>query len=84
MGTTVDRVRHLDGKHQDLSVWHVTTEVTDKLTVNFWMGIVRDGGSVAQVGFVPDHKVAMTSDSFDALVERALARLDAMSVPKSG
>jgi DNA-directed RNA polymerase specialized sigma24 family protein len=84
MGTTVDRVRHVDAKHQDLSVWHVTTEVTDKLTVSFWLGIVRDGTAVAEVGFVPDPKVGMTADAFNALVERALARLDAMPAPKSG
>jgi DNA-directed RNA polymerase specialized sigma24 family protein len=84
MGTQVERVRHLDGKHQDLSVWHLTTEVTDELTVTFWMGIVRDGTSVAQVGFVPDKSVGMSSDAFNALVGRALARLDAMPPPKSG
>ncbi|WP_085874595.1 MULTISPECIES: sigma-70 family RNA polymerase sigma factor [unclassified Nocardioides] len=84
MGTQVERVRHLDGKHLDVSVWHLTTEVTDKLTVSFWMGIVRDGTSIAQVGFVPDKSVGMSSDAFNALVGRALARLDAMPPPKSG
>jgi DNA-directed RNA polymerase specialized sigma24 family protein len=84
MGTQVERVRHVDGKHRDVSVWHLTTEVTDKLTISFWMGIVRDGRSIAQVGFVPDKSVGMSSDAFNALVERALARLDAMPSPKSG
>jgi DNA-directed RNA polymerase specialized sigma24 family protein len=84
MGTQVERVRHYDAKRQDISVWHVTTEVTDDQTLSFWMGIVRDRTSIAQVGFVPDPKVGMTSDAFNALVERALARLDAMTTPKSG
>ncbi|CAN5568198.1 hypothetical protein BH11ACT8_BH11ACT8_19900 [soil metagenome] len=84
IGTQVERVRNVEDKHVDLSIWHLTTEVTDTLTVNFWMGIVRDHTSVAQVGFVPDPHVGMTSDAFNALVERALARLDAMPPPKSG
>lgn len=83
MGTQVERVRHVDDQHQDLSVWHLTTEVTDEQTLTFWMGIVRDGASLAQIGFVPDPKVTMTADAFNALAERALARLDAMPAPKS-
>ena len=83
MGTEVKRVQHLDGTHEDLSIWHITTAVSDKVSVSFWMGIVRDGTSVAQVSFVPDPKVGMTPDAFDALVARALARLDAMPPLKS-
>ena len=57
-GTDVVRVADVSTKQQDLTVWHVTTEISDDETVTYLMGIVRDGGSVAQVGFVPDGKVA--------------------------
>ncbi len=53
MGTEVERVAHADGPHRDLTVWHVTTEISDEQSVRFLMGIVRDGTSIAQVGFVP-------------------------------
>lgn len=83
-GTQVDRIRHVDSQQRDLTVWRVTTEVTDERSVSFLMGIVRRGTSLAQVGFVPDPKAEMHADAFVALVERALARLDAMPPPKSG
>ncbi|WP_284533574.1 hypothetical protein [Nocardioides sp. T2.26MG-1] len=83
-GTQVDRISHVAGKHRDLTVWRVTTEVTDERSVSFLMGIVRDGTSLAQVGFVPDPKAEMRGAAFVTLVERALARLEAMPPPKSG
>jgi hypothetical protein len=83
MGTEVRQVKTHAGKRSDLTIWHVTTEVTDDLSVSFWMGIIRNGTSVGQVGFVPDPKVGMTTEAFNAVVERALERLDAMPRPKS-
>ncbi len=80
-GTEVDRISHLDAKHRDLTVWRVTTEITDKRSVSFLMGIVRLRTSLAQVGFVSDPPAEMTSKDFTALVERALERLDAMPRP---
>jgi hypothetical protein len=81
MGTEVTRVRHVTGKHDDLSVWHVTTEISDDVSVNFLMGVVRHDTAVAQVGFVPAPKVTMAPGAFEALVERARVRLAAMSAP---
>ncbi|ABL83086.1 MULTISPECIES: hypothetical protein [unclassified Nocardioides] len=81
MGTQVDRIRQLEGKHRDLTVWRVTTEISDQRSVSYLMGIVRDRTSVAQVGFVPDPAGGMSADDFVALVERALARLEAMPRP---
>ena len=63
---------------RDLSVWRVRTQVSDKTTVTFYMGVVRNGGAVAQVGFVPDRTHTMTTAQFVALVRRASERLDAM------
>lgn len=84
MGTDVVRVSHLESKQRDLSVWRVTIEISDKDSVTFLMGIVRDGTSIAQVGFVPGPKVDMARGAFIALVQRALDRLDAMPRPKTG
>ena len=81
MGTQVDRIRQLEAKHRDLTVWRVTTEISDDRSVSFLMGIVRDRTSLAQVGFVPDPAGRMSPDDFVALAERALARLDAMPRP---
>ncbi len=80
-GTQVDRISHVAGKHRDLTVWRVTTEITDDRSVSFLMGIVRLRTSIAQVGFVSDPEAEMTGRAFGALVERALARLGAMPAP---
>ncbi len=75
LGTKVLRVAN--GPNQ--SVWRVRTQVSDKQTVTFYMGVVRKGGAVAQVGFVPDGSHTMTPGQFVALVHRAGERLAAMS-----
>ena len=54
LGTKVASVRQVATARRDLGVWRVTTEITDDTTISFLMGIVRDGTSLAQVGFVPD------------------------------
>ena len=82
LGTDVVRVADVSTKKQDLTVWHVTTEISDNETVTYLMGIVRDGGSVAQVGFVPDGKVQMAPGAFVALVHRALDRLPALAAKR--
>ena len=84
LGTDVTPVADVSTKTTDLSVWHVRTEISDKSTVDFLMGIARDGTSVAQVGFVPSSKVTMPPGTFPALVRRALDRLPAMPPPAKG
>ena len=74
LGTTVQRI----AGGRDLTVWRVRTQVTDKTTVTFYMGVVHNGGAVAQVGFVPDRAHSMTTQQFVALVRRASERLGAM------
>jgi DNA-directed RNA polymerase specialized sigma24 family protein len=71
------KVQRLAGG-RDLAAWRVRTQVSDKTTVTFYMGVVRNGGTVAQVGFVPDRTHTMTTAQFVALVRRASERLDAM------
>jgi DNA-directed RNA polymerase specialized sigma24 family protein len=63
---------------RDLAAWRVRTQVSDKTTVTYYMGVVRNGGAVAQVGFVPDRTHTMTTAQFVALVRRASERLGAM------
>ena len=60
------------------AAWRVRTQVTKSQTVTFYMGVVRSGGAVAQVGYVPDGSHTMTTAQFVALVRRAGERLAAM------
>jgi hypothetical protein len=71
------KVLRLAGDGQ-MTVWRVRTEVTDKKTVTFYMGVVRRGGAVAQVGFVPDGSHTMSTAQFVAVVRRAGERLGDM------
>jgi DNA-directed RNA polymerase specialized sigma24 family protein len=79
LGTDVVRVADMSTKKQDLTVWHVTTEISEHQSVTYLMGILRDHGSVAQVGFVPDGKVQMAPGAFITLVHRALERLPTLA-----
>ncbi|GCD92191.1 sigma-70 family RNA polymerase sigma factor [Nocardioides sp. LS1] len=83
LGTDVTRIAQATTKRQDLTVWRVTTELSDKSKVDFFMGIARDGTSVAQVGFVPDGRATMPPATFVNLVRRALERLPELPAPKS-
>lgn len=82
MGTEVTRLRDVRKGDTELTVWRVTTEVTDDKTLSFLMGVVRDGTAVAQVGFVPVKDVTIATDAFVALTTRALQRLAEMPAPK--
>jgi DNA-directed RNA polymerase specialized sigma24 family protein len=82
MGTQVTRLRDVRRGGTDLTVWRVTTEVTDAKTLSFLMGVVRDGTAVAQVGFVPVKGVTIAPDAFEALTQRALDRLAEMPKPR--
>ncbi|HEU4811410.1 MAG TPA: hypothetical protein VFT00_04660 [Nocardioides sp.] len=84
LGTEVSQVAQLSTKHQGLSAWRVTTEISDKRTVTYYMGIARSGTSVGQVGFIPDPKVQMAPGAFVDLVHRAMDRLAALPPPRKG
>ncbi|HEU5455180.1 MAG TPA: hypothetical protein VFU85_05795, partial [Nocardioides sp.] len=81
LGTEVTRLAHRQSKARDLTVWRLTTELDDRRSVTYLMGIVREGTAVGQVSFVPDSGVTMGPDAFVALVERAGERLPAMPPP---
>ena len=61
------------------TAWRVRTQVTQQQNLTFYMGIVHVGGSVAQVGFVPDGAHTLSNSAFVALVHRAGERLGAMA-----
>jgi DNA-directed RNA polymerase specialized sigma24 family protein len=74
LGTKVERV----AGDPTMTAWRVRTQVSKTQVVTFLMGVVRNRGAVAQVGFVPDGRHTMTTAEFVALVHRAGERLSAM------
>ena len=52
-GTTVARTTDRSTKGEDLTLWKVTTEISDKKSVSYLMAIGRRDNVVVQVGFVP-------------------------------
>jgi DNA-directed RNA polymerase specialized sigma24 family protein len=83
IGTDVTKVRDVKRGDMDLAVWKVTTEVTDDRSINYLMGIARDGSGVAQVGFVPVKGVDISADDFARITQRAQARLETMPAPSA-
>lgn len=82
LGSDVSPLTSFTDGDRDMSLWRVTTELSDKETVTYLMGIVRVGTSVGQVGFVPTRDVVMQPGAFDSLVRRAMARLAYQPAPK--
>jgi DNA-directed RNA polymerase specialized sigma24 family protein len=82
LGTDVARLSHRQSSARDLTVWRLTTELDDKRSVTYLMGIVREGTAVAQVSFVPEPGVTMPQSAFVGLVTRAGERLPAMPPPR--
>lgn len=82
LGSDVTPLASLTEDDRAMSVWRVTTELSDTQTVTYLMAILRSGTTVGQVGFVPTRDVTMKPGAFDALVRRAMARLDYQPAPK--
>lgn len=83
LGTEAIRVAHRDGKDIDVTVWQLTTEISDSDSVSYSMAVLRSGTSIAQVGFVPSDEARMADGAFVDLVFRALDRLGRLPRPKS-
>ncbi len=81
LGTHVASVRQVHSARRDLAVWRITSELSDRSTISYLMGIVRDGTSIAQVGFVPDNDVGISPAAFAGVVQRALDRVGALPPP---
>lgn len=75
-GSKVDHSFSGTGAGSAYSGWHLTTEINaKKTTVSYWMGIVRVGDDVAQVGFAPAGDLDLDQAAFTALIQRARDRL---------
>lgn len=75
LGTKVVRLAQRDGADTDLSVWQLTTEVSDSRSLRYLMAVLRDGPAIGQVGFVTAPGARLGGDGFLAIAERALQRL---------
>lgn len=75
LGSHVTPLRTTADDDADLTAWRVRVETSKTESVVYLMAIVRNGTSVAQVGFVPSDKVTMTDTDFTALAQRAADRL---------
>ena len=81
LGTTVTRTVHRVGPRQDITVWNLTTEISDERSVSYQMAVLRNGTAISQIGFIPAQGVAMAPGAFAALADRALLRLQRMPEP---
>jgi DNA-directed RNA polymerase specialized sigma24 family protein len=81
LGTDVTRLHHLESDDEDLSVWQLTTKISDETSVRYFMAILRSGTAVGQIQFIPSGKVDMADGAFVALAERALERLPKVPAP---
>ncbi|MCY7401125.1 MAG: hypothetical protein LH477_09220 [Nocardioides sp.] len=75
LGTTVTPLAAMSTKSQEMQVWALSIELNDQQSFPFFMGIVRDGNAVSQVGFTPDEAMTMTRTDFVSLARRSLQRL---------
>ncbi|WP_101525135.1 sigma-70 family RNA polymerase sigma factor [Nocardioides houyundeii] len=74
-GTDVTRLAGSSSKNRDLTVWRLELEVSENESLEFLMAIMRQGSTVAQVGFVPASGLSMSRSDFVWLARRALQRL---------
>jgi DNA-directed RNA polymerase specialized sigma24 family protein len=59
----------------EYALWRLDSEINDKSTVGFWMGVTRVGPYVAQVTFTPAGPTDIDEVTFQALITRARDRL---------
>ena len=81
LGTSVTSLRDTSDKAGELHAWRLEIELTDTRSVTVYMGAVRSGTAVAQVGFTPVKRALLTDDDFLAVLTRAQMRLDHMPAP---
>jgi len=75
LSATLDKMHDNAGKSIELSTWHLTTEISDKNSVDYYVALIRRGRVVCQVGFIPAQGATVQKGAFQALAERALDRL---------
>jgi DNA-directed RNA polymerase specialized sigma24 family protein len=82
LGTDVTPGRRTDDGDRSLTVWRLTTELSDRRSLTYSMAILRSGTAVAQLNFVEAPKVTMAPGAFEDLALRALDRLDRLPRPR--
>ncbi|KRF18893.1 hypothetical protein ASG90_03095 [Nocardioides sp. Soil797] len=75
LSTEVVRTSTSSTKDSDLTIWHLTTEISDETKVQFLMGVMRRGKVVVQLGFVPDSGHSIDNGAFHQLSLRAMERI---------
>ncbi len=84
LGTEVTPGPRADDDERALTIWHLTTELSDKRSLTYSMAILRDGTSVGQLSFVEAPDVSMSTGDFETLAYRALDRLGELPAPRRG
>ena len=82
LGAEVEQIESSSDDRTDLTIWRVTSELSDDESVTYLMAIVRDGSGVAQVGFLPAPGAFMDAADFASLAKRATLRLPHLPKPK--
>lgn len=80
LGTRVQRLVQRESDKESLTVWQLTTELSDDKSLDYSMAIIRHGGVITQVGFIPDGSASMSDQDFIALAQRAQDRLPQLKV----
>ncbi|GAB2755265.1 hypothetical protein GCM10027020_04360 [Nocardioides salsibiostraticola] len=80
LGTRVTRLVQRESDKESLTVWTLTTELSDNRSLDYSMAIIRHGGVITQIGFIPDGSAAMSNQDFLALAQRAQDRLPQLKV----
>jgi hypothetical protein len=62
-------------RRSEYALWRLDSEINDKSTVGFWMGVARVGRYVAQVNFTPTGDDDIDRATFQTLIARARDRL---------
>jgi len=82
LNTEVDRVENRDRVATSITAWRLDIKVTDERSVTYFMAILREGTSLAQLGFLPADDAVMKPGAFVDLAERALTRLSELPPPR--
>ncbi len=82
LGTEVTVKHKSDDEDRALTIWHLTTELSDKESLTYSMAIMRNGTSVGQLSFVEAPDVTMAPGDFETLAYRALDRLGELPSPR--
>lgn len=79
--STVEQLHDHARGRVDMTIWRLTTEISETRTVQFAMAVIRRGDVVTQVGFTPAPGAQMEPGDFHDLCDRALERMASLPTP---